>query len=540
MNFVRTKQPMPICVLQPQLGSSTIAHRGSSRVARVRSRTTALPGSWSVALLRLPSVLVPTGLAVALSFGSAPALSAAPTAPTATAAPAAQSPAPAPVTATAAGARARSDSAPQPGGTAAASAAIAPAADAPANPQADAAANPQAQAADAPASPQLKAAADLAALHEEANTLRKTLEADLATQDRGVQAIETDFGAFDRRLVDALVQQGRALHALSRYGQAVDVFERARHITRVNEGLYNIEQLAIIDATANSMAASNRWRDATNLKEYALAVARRHYGDDDPQLVPALYNLGGWYEHSGNVFGAREMYENANKILAKHVGADDVRRAEALRRLANSYRLERFPEHQFADDDARFDIDTDIGAAGMGHPLRAPKVINRFGPGERALKDAVQIYSRQTPPDAKRMATTLAELGDWYSLFGMWNRALAAYKEALNQSGTDRTALFGAVRTIYWRAPLSPERPPLDSIPERHGYVEMIFDVSERGDVTTARVSRAAPAGFMDDKALQALRAARYRPRFDDAGQPLGTAGLKFRYEFVYYHEPRT
>ena len=125
-------------------------------------------------------------------------------------------------------------------------------------------------------------------------------------------------------------------------------------------------------------------------------------------------------------------------------------------------------------------------------------------------------------------------------MFGMWNRALAAYKEALNQSGTDRTALFGAVRTIYWRAPLSPERPPLDSIPERHGYVEMIFDVSERGDVTTARVSRAAPAGFMDDKALQALRAARYRPRFDDAGQPVGTAGLKFRYEFVYYQEPRT
>ena len=61
-----------------------------------------------------------------------------------------------------------------------------------------------------------------------------------------------------------------------------------------------------------------------------------------------------------------------------------------------------------------------------------------------------------------------------------------------------------------------------------------------RGDVTTARVSRAAPAGFMDDKALQALRAARYRPRFDDAGQPVGTAGLKFRYEFVYYQEPHT
>lgn len=386
------------------------------------------------------------------------------------------------------------------------------------------------------------AAAELAAMSEEAKALRKKLENDLATQERAVAALEKDYGVFDPRLVDTLTKQGRELHSLSRYNQAIDVYERARHITRVNDGLYNLKQIEIIDAAADSMAAVGRWHEATNQKEYALMLSRRHFGIDSTDFIPALYSLGNWYQRTGNVFGARDMYESASRILAAHVGNDDERRADSLRRLAYAYRLERFPEQQFAagDDDERSRFDTDATPSNVPHGLRAPFLVNRFGPGERALKDAILIYARQKPPNSVQFAATLAELGDWYLLFGMWDRAQIAYHEALAQPGADISALFGTSQPIYWRPPPTPERPSSDNVPERHGFVEMTFDVSERGEVASAQVTRAAPQGVMDKQALKALRASRYRPRFDSAGQPVASPGQKFRYEFVYYKEPRT
>ena len=42
------------------------------------------------------------------------------------------------------------------------------------------------------------------------------------------------------------------------------------------------------------------------------------------------------------------------------------------------------------------------------------------------------------------------------------------------------------------------------------------------------------PAGLMDFRTRKAIKAARFRPRFEN-GEPVETPGVEYRHEFVYY-----
>ena len=49
-----------------------------------------------------------------------------------------------------------------------------------------------------------------------------------------------------------------------------------------------------------------------------------------------------------------------------------------------------------------------------------------------------------------------------------------------------------------------------------------------------ADVVAADPEGLMDFRTRKAIKAARFRPRFE-AGEPVETTGVEYRHEFVYY-----
>ncbi len=376
---------------------------------------------------------------------------------------------------------------------------------------------------------------------ESVRAVRRAGEEKVAMRQRQVRAIEDDFSGFDPRLVNALVALGDALHELKRDNEALEVLERAQHVSRVVDGLNNLEQIRVIDALARVLSSLERWPDAIRAKEYALSLVRRGHGADSIELVGQLYEMAAWYESVGHVFGARQAYERAAVIIDAKVAATDPRRADALRKLARSYRLERFPEHRTSPDEPRYEVD--FANQPSGSAERRVGVLNRFGPGEAALKEAIRIYQRQTPVATIETSATLVELGDWYLLFNKLDLAMLAYREArgqLAQLPEQQRALFAEASPVYFRAPALPRRPPIDAIPEYRGYVEMAFDVSERGEVSNVQVIGATPDGMLTEPALDAMRRARYRPRLDDTGNPVPSSGQRYRFEFPYFQQAGT
>jgi TonB family protein len=385
--------------------------------------------------------------------------------------------------------------------------------------------------------PQASAEATRAA-EEAVRARRRAGEENLAVRQRQVRAIEDDFSGFDPRLINALVALGDALHELKRDNEALEVLERAQHVSRVVGGLHNLEQIKVIDALARVLGSLERWPDAIRAKEYALSLVRRAHGADSIELVGQLYDMANWYESVGHVLGARQAYEHAAVIIDAKVGASDPRRAEALRKLARSYRLERFPEHRPSPEEQRYEVD--FANLPNGSAERRVGTLNRFGPGEAALKEAIRIYQRQTPVATVETSATLVELGDWYLLFNKLDLAMLAYREArgqLAQLPEQQRALFAEATPVYFRPPALPRRPPLDAIPEYRGYVDMAFDVSERGEVSNVQVIGATPQDMLTKQALDAMRRARYRPRLDDAGNPVPSSGQRFRFEFPYFQQ---
>ena len=390
----------------------------------------------------------------------------------------------------------------------------------------------------ADATPPQSAADQRKAREEAVRIKRRAGEAEIAVYQRRVAAIEEDFSGFDPRLVDALIELGKSMHAIGHNNDALEVLERAQHISRVTDGLYSLQQLKSIDVIATVLSDLNRWTDAIKAKEYALYLVQHQHGGDSMEMAQQLNDLAVWYESVGHVFGARQAYERAAVIIDSKSGADDPMRAVALRKLARSYRLERFPVHRIHDDEQRFEVDPN-GPDLFGSERRVG-MLNRFAPGENALKEAIRIYQRQQSVATAETAATLVELGDWYLLFNKFDIAMASYREAiaqLAQQPDQQLALFARPEPVYFRPPVAPPRPAVDAIPEYRGYIELTFDVSERGDVGNVQVVSAVPEQLLTEQLLAAMRKARFRPQLDAGGNAVASSGARFRFEFPYFEQ---
>lgn len=370
------------------------------------------------------------------------------------------------------------------------------------------------------------------------------LEAARTIED-ALERIEDDYGVWDQRNVTALTELGAVQAALGRVDEAIGTYQQALHVNRVNQGLHDVTQLDILDDLTELSVAARDWEQANQLQEYGFYVQQRQYGAGSTLLVPGLYRLAGWYRRTGAVFQARALYERAVQILEAAYGPDDVRLIDALQGIALTYRLERYPVATRAQRDQAdaFTISTgprqgDIAIAD------ARTVVNRYGEGEEALARIVEIHDANPDTAPREKAEALLDLGDWYLIFDKWSSAFDVYaraRELLATDGWDEAriaSLFSEPMPLVFPLPDPPSPPSYASrATEQRGFVDLVYDVTDRGRVSTVDVVAAEPEGLMDFRTRKAIKAARFRPRFE-AGEPVATNGIEYRHSFVYYREP--
>ena len=325
------------------------------------------------------------------------------------------------------------------------------------------------------------------------------------------------------RLNDALVNPLKGLGAAQlgngRPDQARKTYTRAAHITQVNEGPHNLDQIEILESIAETYIRMGDLKSGRNILDRIHIINVKHFEQDPLGLLPSLMSRATWQHRAGYYAEERTTYRRAVRIIETSSGKNDPMLVEPLRRLGESF----------------YFIDVT-----MPTPQQQGLVSN----GEIYFKRAVRIAEKSEDMDWRQRAKAQIVLADYYIYIDSQNRARKLYQQVWDSLSTDdehlaqRTAWFNdpvairAERLPTFAGNAAPGNPARDDI--LSGKIVVDYTVSARGHVRNLR-TEAFPPEFTDMQRVvhRELRRRIHRPRVID-GVPVQSDGMHFEHDFDY------
>ncbi len=354
-----------------------------------------------------------------------------------------------------------------------------------------------------------------------------------------IDQLEEEGSRFDPILVEPLLLLGDGLRKNGEYVEALDTYDRARHVSRLAHGLHSVEQLDVVYREADTYHELGQIGRATDRHEYAYNVNVRTYGEDSVDLLPGLLELAEWYLEVRNVFAARGMFDDALKITETNLERTDPFNIRALKGLAMSYRHERFTtpgelvvSEEFIDQSASTD---------EGVPTYKATV-NRFAPGEEALKELVEIEQERAESSSESLAYAKLDLADWYLLFDKIELATIVYRDIWEMFSSNLSAEFLSKEfsqpvALYYPLSRSPQAHPQASLVEPlEGRIELMFNVDAEGLVEEVTVESVVPDDRFVELFLESMREARYRPVVR-SGERKPQEGVILTHEYIFFSD---
>ena len=351
-----------------------------------------------------------------------------------------------------------------------------------------------------------------------------------------IDKIERRSSRYNIDLAKPLVVLGDALVGVGDHPGAFGAYDRALHVTRVNQGLHDPNQVDIVYREAALHAAGGNADLANKRHEYAYNLLLRAFGSNDPALLPGLFALADWYLTNYNIFSARALYRHAVYIANRSDNDDEAATIRALRGIAASYLSERFPPYH--------EPRTQSSASGGPYTSRTRSIgsINSFSKGERALIEVVRVVHAQEDATDEDRAAAILELGDWFLMFEKHRRAMTLYRrvwELLSANEPLLAETFQSPAPLYLPLPPGPEKSRKATGEPQNGVIELSLRIDEQGAVSEINTLRSVPEDLMDTEVRRAVRRARYRPAFDGR-VALPTEGVLVSHPFIYFATDET
>ncbi len=304
-----------------------------------------------------------------------------------------------------------------------------------------------------------------------------------------IEEEEARNGPFSRNLIDLLTSLGLAYQEYDRHDLALGMFDRALFLRRFNDGLFGLDQAALVERLIASETAVGRVDSAAALEERLLDLARRNRAD--PRAAPIFRDAAeremDHYERylrgdlpfvvtinaedpqqdaAESVWRARRHYNEAIWALVGNVAQHQTELYELEEGLMRTYYLEANNRRRYVGPDDLL-----------------------YGLGLVSYQRRIE-YTRVAPPAAVDYARTLVERADWSLLFSRNGTALKRYAEAHALLVEQRVPaqrieeLFPTDTPVF----LPTFAPLLDgAVAGSTGYVDVDFEVGKYGqprDVT--------------------------------------------------------
>ncbi len=365
-----------------------------------------------------------------------------------------------------------------------------------------------------------------------------------ATYQRVIALIEGAGRLASPRLARANAGLALTYHAARRYDLAVPAFERAIALLRRAEGLFNEEQLPLLDRQADALTELGRPTEALQAHRYALRLVGRRWGEDSLRYARELESLGRWYTRAGAYESARVTFRQTVDLVVELKGPDSLELLGPLTGAAENAR------RWLTDPNARFEVAPDEDRRILYHdpvipgpPSLAPSMI--ASEGLRALERATAIADAHPDAPPASIAAVHVQLGDLFQIRQTPDAALPQYQRAWQaatrapvQDGRPlQQTLFGDPALLQYALPEGWNRyatRPSEEVDRR--LVEIQATVTAQGRLRDPKVLADAGDPKLAQRALRAAESARYRPRFVD-GQPVEAPGVRFIQPFYVLRE---
>jgi len=357
-----------------------------------------------------------------------------------------------------------------------------------------------------------------------------------------IKQIEAQDSRYALNLATPLLMLGTAMELQDDIIGALEMYGRALHIQRVNQGLHTINQVTAVYKEANALVSIGDVIKANEKQEYAYNILRRSLGPLNIELLPGLYHLAEWYKKTNNIYSARGLYEHAKMLIVEDSSETDTRLLKVYSGLADSYKLERFPPYHSAQSRNKGAFRISSNSTNSPLALQEQPKVHRYSEGEQALQQIIRIMKASPDFNSGDTARAVVDLADWNLLFDKPKRAGVLYRHSIDLINTAPeenrgmyAELFSDPVQLYMPLPLDPKAPENATKQQAlNGTVEISYAIDARGHTRTVETLLSDPAGMMDIKVRRAVKMARFRPRLEDS-LPVRTEDRFLKYEFTYY-----
>ena len=354
--------------------------------------------------------------------------------------------------------------------------------------------------------------------HNSTTAERPTVAYYLSEVDR----IEALTSAFDPQLAETYMSLGKSLIDAGNFLEAQDALKRGVQIERINYGLDSLSQTPHLLLLADLDHVLGNNKGAQKALENVYNVASKHYGSKDVRMLPVLDQLLSWqtdrYQDSssrGNfdhVIAAEVIALRIAKVVDSSVPMRDPRAPNYFRKLAAV-------QYLIANHIKRHGLPTDIGfefTTGNSVKTASPSAATHtyYRRGKAALLSRVDSIIQQENTDLLTQASAIAELADWYLIFGQRQQAASAYQVAFDTLKSEE--ISDQIRDEFFALPKKIDFPfAVSNRPTNQSTLEVSLWITETGRPKNIEILN-PPDTFteQDTKTLRSgLLKTRFRPR---------------------------
>jgi hypothetical protein len=396
---------------------------------------------------------------------------------------------------------------------------------------------------------------------------------DIARYKKVILDLEQKGGAYEASLSEELLALASLYQKTGDLREAQTVLNRAAHIARVNNGLYDSSQVPLLQKVIENYIQLGDLLAADRQQEALFYMQQRLYANDSPDLLPGLKYFAEWnlfsattnitpapaaedeegdeepvidmaifqFEH---LLRAQHLYDQIAQILIRNPGVDQTPLADAENKvlLISHLFATRYNGYMSGFDAPSF---SGFGSTSDGSFLRRNDLSYRTGTD--ILQSRIARLEQQPNPDLQRLAKARIELADWLLISNRRMSAVDLLEETHEQlvaasvPPADLNTLFNPplpqeIPTFlvpgYSRADLGI---PEDALLKYRGYVDLEFEVNRFGNPSSIHVLGTSPDTDEEIPAhlVNYIRYSQFRPRMQD-GSVRNSDRYQLRYHYSY------
>lgn len=350
----------------------------------------------------------------------------------------------------------------------------------------------------------------------------------LRDYQEAIERAEANSNAFSIQLSELYMGLGQALMNDENFSGAQRALKRGMQIERVNFGLHSISQSPYLFLLADLDIILGDTESAQKAMDSIYQLGKNNYGALDPRILETLDKILYWqtarYEANPGrggldyIVAADLISQRMSRVLEHSIPIEDSKAPIYYQRLAAvQYLVATYVDQNGLPTEPTFEISTNSSAQTTS---RSAAGLTYYRRGKAALIRRVESLSNQAVADLLGQVDAIAQLADWYLIFGQSHAAIKAYSLAF-QTLTDES-VSKDVQSLFFSEPQKIEF----NLPEKsQEKAEKVLEVSA---LITKR-GRARDIQFIDPpkdlseeemrSIRQSIQRSRYRPRLNE-GNP--------------------